>query len=204
MIAILAKAPIPGFAKTRLIPQLGANAAAELQATLTERAVVTALASETGPVVIWAAPDIDHPLFHKLAASRTIALARQPDGDLGARMLAAMIAADGPALVIGTDCPALTPDHLRDSADILRRGTEAVIIPAEDGGYVLIGARRPLPALFSNIHWGTPDVMEATRGRMRERGILWDELAPLWDVDRPEDLARMVIADGSAQAPRRS
>src|SRR5215471_20947336 len=112
-VAILAKAPLPGLAKTRLAPALGADGAAALQARLIERAVETARAADIGPVTLWAAPDQDHPAFQTLAALFGVKLAPQPDGDLGARMLAAIAAAGGPVLVIGTDCAALAPDHLR-------------------------------------------------------------------------------------------
>src|SRR5690242_9593328 len=106
-IAILAKAPIPGLAKTRLIPTIGAHAAAALQERLTERAVITALAADVGPVTVWCAPDSTHDTFFKLVARARITLRPQPKGDLGSRMLAAATAANGPTLVIGTDCPAL-------------------------------------------------------------------------------------------------
>src|SRR6185312_11618566 len=131
-IAILAKAPIPGLAKTRLIPELGAHGAAVLQERLTERAVETAIAADTGPVTLWCAPELDHATFQELAARFQLVLKRQPDGDLGERMLGAIAAAQGPALVIGTDCPALEPAHLRAAADALRGGADAVITPAED------------------------------------------------------------------------
>ena len=190
-IAILAKAPIPGRAKTRLIPELGAHGAAVLQERLTERAVETAIAADTGPVTLWCAPELDHAAFQELAVRFPIALKQQPDGDLGDRMLAGMAAAGGPALVIGTDCPAFEPAHLRAAADALRGGVDVVITPAEDGGYVLIGARTPQPALFSAMLWGTAAVMQETRARLAAHRLAAVELAPLWDVDRPADLARM-------------
>jgi rSAM/selenodomain-associated transferase 1 len=190
-IAILAKAPIAGFAKTRLIPALGEAGAATLQARLTERAVATATAADTGPVTLWAAPDERHPAFAQLAVRFAVALTRQHDGDLGARMLAALAAANGPALVIGTDCPALTADHLRTAADVLRAGTDAVLIPAEDGGYVLIGTRGSHQALFRAMPWGTAGVMGETRRRLVELGLSWREPAILWDVDLPADLERL-------------
>ena len=193
-IAILAKAPIPGFAKTRLIPALGEAGAATLQARLTERAVATAMAADTGPVTLWAAPDQRHPSFAQLAERFALALACQHDGDLGDRMLAALAGADGPALVIGTDCPALTAGHLRAAADVLRAGADAVLIPAEDGGYVLIGARAPYPALFRDMPWGTADVMGETRRRLVALGLSWREPAILWDVDVPADLERLRAA----------
>ena len=189
-VAILAKAPVAGFAKTRLIPVLGADGAAALQARLIARAVATACAAAIGPVTLWATPDEAHPAFVAMRA-HGIALARQGDGDLGARMLAAIAAANGPSLVIGTDCPVLTPDHLRMAADILRGRTDAVVIPADDGGYALIGLRAPEPVLFSDMRWSTPDVMEETRRRLRALGLAWQEPVTLWDVDVPEDLTRL-------------
>lgn len=193
-VAILAKAPVPGFAKTRLASVLGAERAAGLQTRLTERAVATAIAAATGPVTLWATPDQAHPTFQALAAKLGVALARQPEGDLGARMLAAMTHVDGPALVIGTDCPALSADHLRDAAAILRAGVDAVVIPVEDGGYALIGTRRPQPALFSNIEWSTATVMAQTRRRLEQLGLAWREPVTLWDLDVPADLERLRAA----------
>ena len=190
-IAVLAKAPLPSFAKTRLIPALGADGAASLQARLVERAVATACAALVGPVTLWATPDESDPLFRAMDAHFGVELARQGGGDLGARMLAAIAAAKAPALVIGTDCPALTCDHLRTAADILRGSADAVIIPTEDGGYALIGMRAPAPALFSDMRWSCPGVMGETRRRLSELGLTWQEPATLWDVDRPEDLERL-------------
>jgi rSAM/selenodomain-associated transferase 1 len=190
-VAILAKAPLPGLAKTRLAPALGAAGAAALQARLIERAAETARAANIGPITLWAAPDQDHPAFQTLAALFGVKLARQPDGDLGARMLAALAAAHGPALVIGTDCPALQPVHLRTAAEALAAGVDAVVIPVEDGGYALIGMREPEPALFADMPWSTAGVMAETRRRLTRLALSWREPARLWDVDLPEDVERM-------------
>jgi rSAM/selenodomain-associated transferase 1 len=189
-IAVLAKAPVAGLAKSRLIPALGAEGAAQLQARLIERTLATACAAARGPVTLWAAPDETHPLFAAMRRQFAIALARQPDGDLGERMHAAVAAAGGPALIVGTDCPALTADHLRTAADALR-GHDGVIIPAVDGGYVLIGLCKPQPALFSAMEWGTTTVMAETRRRFAALGLSWRELDPLRDVDNPSDLDRL-------------
>jgi hypothetical protein len=190
-VAILAKAPLPGFAKTRLASALGADGAAALQARLIERAVETARAADIGPVTLWAAPDQDHPAFQTLAALFGVTLARQPDGDLGARMLAALAAASGAAIVIGTDCPALRPAHLRDAAGALASGVDAVVVPVEDGGYALIGMREPQPALFADMPWSTPGVMAETRRRLTRLSLTWREPARLWDVDLPADVERL-------------
>jgi rSAM/selenodomain-associated transferase 1 len=190
-IAVLAKAPVAGLAKTRLAPVLGAEGAARLQARFIERAVATARAAAVGPVTLWASPDPRHPAFETLAALLQVPLAQQPQGDLGARMLAALAAAPGPAIVIGTDCPALAPDHIAAAAAVLRDGVDAVIVPVEDGGYALIGMRRPEPALFADMAWSTATVMGETRRRLARRGLTWREPARLWDVDLPQDLARL-------------
>jgi rSAM/selenodomain-associated transferase 1 len=187
-VAILAKAPLPGLAKTRLIPALGPEGAATLQARLIARTLATACAAATGPVSLWAEPEESH--FRELARQFAVKLARQAGGDLGARMHAAF-EAQCPALVIGTDCPALGPSHLREAADALRAGSDAVIIPAEDGGYVLIGLRRPQPVLFAGMPWGTDGVMAETRCRAEQLGLALRELQPLWDVDVPADLERL-------------
>ena len=189
-IAILAKAPVAGFAKTRLIPAIGAHAAAVLQERLTEQTLATALAAETGPVTLWCAPDPSHAAFRDLVTRNPVTLKRQSDGDLGTRMLAALAAANGPALVIGTDCPALTPLHLQRAAQALREGAEVTLTPAEDGGYVLIGARRPIAELFSGIAWSMATVLAETRGRIAALGLTCVEQETLWDIDTAADYAR--------------
>ena len=188
-IAVLAKAPIPGLAKTRLIPAIGAHAAAVLQERLTERAVETATAAEVGPVTLWCSPDADRASFQDLARRFPIMLKQQPDGDLGDRMLGAIAAQNGPTLVIGTDCPALTAAHLH-SAAVALDNADVVLIPAEDGGYVMIGARAIHPELFSKIAWGTSSVFAETRTGIAALGLTGIELPALWDVDTETDLDR--------------
>lgn len=190
-ISILAKAPIPGFAKTRLIPAIGAHAAAVLQERLTERTVATALAAGIGPVTLCCDPDGTHDTFLKMVARMKITLRPQPPGDLGTRMLAAVATSTGPVLVIFTDCPALTVAHLRSAAMALRDGNDVVLIPAERGGYVLLGMRKAQPALFSNIAWGGSSVLADTRARIVEQRLMLVERPPLWDVDTEIDLARL-------------
>jgi rSAM/selenodomain-associated transferase 1 len=116
----------------------------------------------------------------------------QPEGDLGERMLAAIASSSTPAgtLVIGTDCPALGAAQLRESARALG-DHDAVVIPAEDGGYVLIGMKTPAPEAFAGVDWGSARVMAQTRQRLAALGWRWQEADPLWDVDLPQDLDRL-------------
>lgn len=191
-LAIFAKAPIPGYAKTRRISVLGAEGAADLQARLVRRTVQTALASSLRPITLWCAPDTTHELFVSLHRSNEIDLRVQVDSDLGTRMLAAFeqLTKRGPALLIGADCPALSVRHLDQCASALREGIDAVFIPAEDGGYVLIGLRQPHRALFDGIAFGTNAVMRETRGRLSELGLRAFEADSLWDIDTSSDYQR--------------
>ncbi len=186
-IAILAKAPVPGYAKTRLIPTIGAHAAARLQDAFTEHTVKTALAAQAGPVTLWCAPNPRHQSFIELARRVPIILKRQPEGNLGNRMLAALAAF--PTIVLGTDCPALTPQHIAAAAKALQQA-DVVVTPADDGGYVLIGTRKPQPHLFEGIAWGGSKVMDETRARVARLALCCVEFDPLWDVDTEADLAR--------------
>ena len=93
-------------------------------------------------------------------------------------------------ILIGSDCPALTAADVRRAARLLR-GCDAVIAPAEDGGYPLIGLARSSPAVFAGVAWSTASVLEQTRERLAGLGWRWRELRTVWDVDRPEDLARL-------------
>ncbi|MDR5891303.1 TIGR04282 family arsenosugar biosynthesis glycosyltransferase [Halomonas mongoliensis] len=192
-LAILAKAPIPGRAKTRLIPALGPEGAARLHERLLRHTLATALAATPAHLTLWTALDHAHPLFLELAERHGIALRPQPDGDLGERMHLALSQAGGPAMVIGSDCPVLTPALLGACAEALEHH-DVVCLPAEDGGYALLGARHSDPRLFENIAWGTGRVMAETRERIAALG--WRRACPatVWDVDRPEDLARLSAA----------
>jgi hypothetical protein len=189
-IIVFAKAPIPGEAKTRLIPALGTAGAARLHARLVDRALATACAAGLGAVELCCAPDSAHPFFADRAARFGVRLTEQGAGDLGARMQRALAAAL-PAVLIGSDCPAMTAEYLREAGRALTAGHGAVLGPAEDGGYVLVALARSHSEAFTGIGWGGPDVMVQQRARFRDIGWRWSELPTLWDVDRPEDLARL-------------
>jgi uncharacterized protein len=192
-IAVLTKTPTPGLVKTRLIPALGAAGAARLQRQLTRSALACAQQAQLGPVTLWCAPDTGHHFFRALHTTTAVNCQTQPVGDLGARMLAAFEwhCRQGPLLLIGSDCPALMPWHLRAAAAALVDGDDAVYIPAEDGGYVLVGMSRPQPALFTGMAWSTAEVMSETRARANAQGLRLRELVTLWDVDVPSDLPRL-------------
>ena len=195
LIGVFARAPEPGRAKTRLIPRLGAEAAAQLHSRLVRHAVETALAAEVGPLELWCAPSVSHPFFRRLAAERGLNLRIQGEGDLGERMADAFrrMIGDAPgAILIGSDCPARTAQDLIETREALARGCDAVLGPVEDGGFHLIALRRLEPRLFTGVSWGTDRVLAQTRSRLTALGSHWHELPTRWDVDRPEDFARLL------------
>ena len=194
-VAILAKAPVAGLAKTRLIPLLGAAGAARAQRRFALNTLQLVRQAALGPVALWCAPDATHRFFRALRRVAGTVCVNQPQGDIGARMLHAFEHhfahhAKLPLLLVGTDCPVLAPGHLQQAAQALKQH-DVVLIPAEDGGYVLIGMRVLVPQVFEGIAWSTPHVMAQTREQLRRAGVSWFEMPTLWDVDEPADWQRL-------------
>ena len=192
-ILIFAKAPVPGRVKTRLIPSLGAEGAADLHGTLLEKTITQVVASGLAPVILWCAPSADHPAFLRLASECGITLETQMGRGLGDRMLWGAdkdLEEAESVLLLGTDCPVISPAHLRQALRWLDSGRDAVIGPAEDGGYVLLGLKRTDHLLFGGMEWGTDRVLQGTKDRLSDLGWHWRELETLWDLDRPKDLKR--------------
>jgi rSAM/selenodomain-associated transferase 1 len=206
-VIVFARAPRPGAVKTRLIPLLGPDGAAALHVRLVEQALATAREAAPEAVGLHCAPDASDPFFRSCADRYGIAIETQAGNGLGERMLAAFaraLADHARVLLIGSDCPALTPRHLQQAGRALRDGADAVFVPCEDGGYALIGLTRVDARLFDDIAWGSDRVMAETRARLKQLGWTWRELETLWDVDRPEDYERLAFSGlpGAGERPR--
>ncbi|MGE5522121.1 MAG: TIGR04282 family arsenosugar biosynthesis glycosyltransferase [Rhodospirillaceae bacterium] len=190
---VFAKAPVPGEVKTRLVPLLGEESAAELHRRLVLHTLNT-VREVSDAVTLYCAPDARHAFFAACAKRYGVELADQCHGDLGVRMLQACIEqldAGTALVVVGTDCPALSADRLGGAVVALAQGAHVSLAPAEDGGYALIGLKRCAAELFTGIPWGTDTVMSETRSRLQRLGWNWTELEPVWDVDRPADYDRL-------------
>lgn len=189
-VLVFGRVARPGEAKTRLIPALGEQGAARLSADLLAHALATA--AETAPVglELWYAGVDEAGELDALSARFGATLHAQPAGDLGERMRYALAraTADGtPAVVMGSDAPLLTVSALRTAMAALA-SHDAVMAPAHDGGYVLLGLHRAPVELFDGIEWGGGDVAAATRQRIAGLGWHCYELPARPDIDRPEDL----------------
>jgi len=187
-ILLFAKAPVAGRVKTRLVPALGEEGAARLARRMLCATLREAQASGLD-VELCGEPDAR--LWGPVSLG--VALSAQGEGDLGERLSRASrrtIAAGAPVLLIGADCPALDAARLRAAAAALERH-DAVLHPARDGGYVLLGLRRFDPSLFDGIGWSGPDVAAQTIARIRALGWTLDLRETLADVDAPADLAAL-------------
>lgn len=197
-ILVMAKAPKPGRVKTRLHPLLGQDGCAALQAALLTHTVATALATGRRFVVAFDPPDAEAEIRGLLDDVVDVAqLIPQCAGHLGERMT--MAAGDalpegGPLLVIGTDAPTLTADLLARASTALETGASAVIGPALDGGYYLLGLQWPAPEAFAidPALWSGEYVAEATLTRLRRLPGRIVRLPVLRDLDTPEDAAALI------------
>ena len=194
-IIVFAKAPVAGFAKTRLIPVLGPEGAAKLAHRMLQQALTSAVDAAIGPVELCVTPDITSSAWMGVDIAQGIETSAQGDGDLGARLARAAQRAlerDESVLLIGTDCVEIGAPLLREAADALKR-KDAVVYPAADGGYALLGLARFHSSLFRDIAWSTDSVASETIGRIGQLGWSLEVGALLHDVDEPGDLKRVPV-----------
>jgi uncharacterized protein len=199
-LLVFARSPVAGQVKTRLVPALGVQGASDLHRQLIVRTLHRACAARGAQVQLWIAGDCGHGFVRACARRFRVPLFAQRGADLGQRMADAF-ARTLPlqpearrCVLIGTDCPAQTVADLEHAAEALR-SHDAVLQPAMDGGYVLIGLTRAQPALFESIAWGSPHVMEQTMRRAAVLGLVLHRLRALPDLDNEADL-RQARAQG--------
>ena len=193
-LIIFARAPIPGEVKTRLIPALGKNGATQFYQRMAQHVIGSLLDSQLCDVSIDCMPDSSHAFFLNILEQRCVELNKQTGSNLGERMAHAIGHALNSyryAILIGTDAPCLSPEHIEHAIDALKSGSDVVIGPAEDGGFVLIGMRRLHRELFSDIDWGTAGVLKQTLDKARQSKLSVFQMPVLWDVDTPDDLDKV-------------
>lgn len=189
-IIIFAKAPQPGFAKTRLIPALGAQGAAELAKWMLFNTLHEALAANIGTVELCVTPASNQAVWQEIQLPDGIEISDQGKGDLGMRLARAAertLENSEPVLLIGTDCVEISAALLREAAQALHEH-DAIIHCTVDGGYALLGLKRFNSFLFSDMPWSTDEVASITIARIGQ--LCWTVKVGqmLHDVDEPEDL----------------
>lgn len=190
-LIIFGRYPVPGRTKTRLIETLGPTGAADLQRRLTEETLKKA--KEISPyqdieVEVCFEGGNESKMRRWLGSG--IMLSQQVSGDLGERMYSAFLKAFKSGcrrvVLLGTDIPKLTPDHLKQAFDALLEH-DLVLGPSTDGGYWLMGLNKPTD-LFKEINWGTEKVLDQTVARAMEQSVGFHRLKPLTDIDTVDDL----------------
>jgi uncharacterized protein len=192
VVIVFARAPVAGAVKTRLIPRLGPEGAARLQRRLIRVALRTAHA--VAPV------ELHVTRMHSWLRTLGVPLRRQRGRDLGERMHRAL--KHRRAILIGADAPELRPADLHRALRLLKGGADVVLAPAEDGGYALIAARRIDARIFDGVRWGGADVLSQTLLKISKVGLRYRLLRTVWDVDRPEDVARIRWLRSSSASSR--
>lgn len=197
-IAVFAREPRLGQVKSRLAGEIGPQQALAVYRAMLARLGELLNRGKLAEWDLWVTSNPSHEDFLSLCNKTNIYL--QDGRDLGARMEFAirqtlLESKVENVILIGTDCPALTEDYLEQALLALESGVDVVLGPAEDGGYVLVGMGRPLPAVFEDIPWGSGQVMHRTLEALRVNDLSCRLLDTLWDVDRPEDLSRLQLLE---------
>lgn len=194
-----AKWPEAGRVKTRLIPALGVSGALRAHVALTF-AVLENLDDSGFAVQFWwdrelePVPEVAQDVVQAIE-QRGVEQRVQQGMNLGDRMfnaLAAGLASHRLALIVGSDCPSVDPGYVRQAVGCLE-DYDVVLGPSDDGGYVLIGARRVVPHMLDGIAWGTESALDQTCEQIKKMGLSVGLLEPRWDVDEPEDWARFQL-----------
>ncbi len=183
-ILVFARCPRAGAVKTRMQPVLGRADTLKAYVQLLDRTQRLLAQQRQAPVEWWMAPN----RYSALPSNWPQCV--QIPGSLGQRMqhaVARHLPGRSSVLLIGTDSPDLHERHLARALDALADGHDACLIPAQDGGYCLLGLRQRAPTLFHGIAWGTAQVAQQTRARLRALRWHWHEQAPLADLDEARD-----------------
>ncbi|WP_417529491.1 TIGR04282 family arsenosugar biosynthesis glycosyltransferase [Marinobacter lipolyticus] len=198
LVMQFSKWPEEGRVKTRLMPALGASGALAAHVRLSLEVLDNLIASGF-PIQFWwdraldQAPEAAAPVLSKMDLAQ-ITTGIQQGENLGQRMeaaLAQVLENHDKALVVGSDCPSVDPDYVRQAVAELDT-SDVVLGPSNDGGYVMIGARRVVAGMLDGVNWGTGSVLDQTCTRMAGLGLSVSLLPPRWDVDEPEDWQRFL------------
>jgi rSAM/selenodomain-associated transferase 1 len=191
-ILVFAKAPVEYQVKTRLIPDIGEKRSTALYQLMLEQTIATVTNGQFCNVELCCTPNTSHSFFINLAEKYPVTLTNQLGSDLGQRMLNAAthsLKTSNSVVIVGTDCLQITEALLGQVlAGLTNKTSDALITPARDGGYVLLGLSKLHPDLFTGIDWGTDKVMAQTRNALTKLGWKWQETPVLRDLDTFADL----------------
>jgi hypothetical protein len=187
-LILFAREPVAGRVKTRLESALGIEGTLRLYQRMLAHQIALVSNYPNATAQLWVDGDSSHSDFDGFNGS----LHQQQGEDIGERMRFALQQAlriFSSAVLIGCDCPDFSSHYFDKAFSALDDDSDVVLGPANDGGYVLIGMREAREDIFQQVEWGSAQVMEQTRLRMRSNNLRWQELESLHDIDVPDDLA---------------
>jgi len=195
-LIVFVKYPEPGKVKTRIARELGAETAAVIYSIIAERVIErVSVSDEYGTVIFFDPPEMANEI-RQWVGRGDVTYESQSGDTIGERMSDAFekVFSTGAekAVLIGTDVPAITAEMVTEAFRSLEY-EDAVIGPAEDGGYYLLGLKKPEPALFDDIEWGSGSVYQKTLGHIEELNLSYKSLDILRDVDTPEDIGPEIL-----------
>lgn len=186
-LILFAKVPRAGKVKTRLMPELSYETAADVACVLLNESLKLATEHWQGKVILALWPDVQDEFIQAQIKQYNVETQLQVPGDLGTKMLAAMQSVSYPCAVMGCDAPHLSGDVLQQAHALLVKG-ESVLGPTHDGGYYLMGLQKSQPTLFSNQVWGGMTVLETSVEKAKEQHFSFSLLETVSDIDTYEDL----------------
>jgi len=188
---IFTRNPEPGKTKTRLMPEVGINGAYEIHLQLLKFTLALTAKISDIEFQLHYTSHFNNQLLLKLAKKNNLTTHLQTGNDLGERMYYASLEClknYSYCIIIGTDCPDISKQYLLDAKHYLNFGYDAVIGPAQDGGYVLIGMKNANKKIFENITWGKNNVLIDTLNNFEKLNFKYKKLSTLHDIDTKEDL----------------
>ncbi|MDX8377984.1 MAG: TIGR04282 family arsenosugar biosynthesis glycosyltransferase [Mariprofundales bacterium] len=197
-LIVMAKAPLANKVKTRLIPALDADAAAELARKMLLHTLYIVQQANIGVLELSLSLASEDYARRKLGIDKTVIISSQGDGDLGQRLerIAQRTYANNEMVIfIGSDCPSITTTHLQTAAKALQQQADCSLIPTYDGGYALLGLKNKYPphaSLFHVMPWSTDAVMAITLQRLQQLKWCIHTQDKLHDIDEPKDLQHLV------------
>jgi len=188
-LIVFIKHPLAGKCKTRLIPFLSAEQASEFYKSLVKICFDNISLLSEIDIAVYAYPDSTHPFIQNINQAHNATLHNQKGDDLGERMqhaISSSLETYSQCVLIGTDCPLINATYINDAFKSLRQH-DMVFGPAEDGGYVLVGATKINKNIFSKINWSTSQVLQQNLNNTKAASFNTHLLKTLWDIDTPED-----------------
>lgn len=188
-LIVFVKAPVPGQCKTRLTPLLGEHKACEFYKSMVNNCLEEISDLSNVTISIHAYPDLANPFIQKTSHHYGFDMQVQQGNDLGERMFLAMqqaLKASSHVVLIGTDCPSMSKRYIECAFNALHQH-DIVFGPADDGGYVLLGANKITAEIFNNISWSTDQVLQQSISQTDELNYKIKLLDTLQDIDTPED-----------------